>query len=227
MLHVATLLEERLKFPMWLGAMLLATLALPPATAGAQPFLDEGKLDPAWFGGPLEFREADEIDYLWVKPGFVLDGAKVRFAPWEANVFLGEKAAERDAKDKRLAADLTEDLPDDFAEAFRNALGGKVQVVDSGETVRVVGQVVDCTTGSAAAKFWVGMGAGSGATTFNLKFVDAKSGELVAAIHHRVVSGSNLSTTDSKLVDWIDEFAESIAKSGLPKLYEKGKKRKS
>ncbi|MCB1009953.1 MAG: hypothetical protein KDB94_13795, partial [Acidobacteria bacterium] len=79
-------------------------------------------------------------------------------------------------------------------------------------------------TGSAAAKFWVGMGAGSGNTTFDLKFVDAKSGEVVVAIHHRVVSGTNLSTTSSKLVDWVDEFAENVGKKGIETLYKKGKR---
>jgi hypothetical protein len=213
-------------FSMRLGAILLALVALPPVPAGAQKFLDEGKLDPAWFGGALEFREADEIDYLWVKPGFELDGARIRFEAWSEAQFLGEKAGERDAKDKRLASDLTEEMPGYFAEAFKNALGGKVTVVESGGTVRAVGQIVDCTTGSTAAKFWVGMGAGSGATTFNLKLVDTASGEILAGIHHRVVSGTNLSTTESKLVDWIDEFAESIGKSSLGGLYGKGKKQK-
>jgi len=37
-----------------------------------------------------------------------------------------------------------------------------------------------------------------------------------------VVSGSNLSTTDSKLVDWVDEFAENIGKQGIEGLYKKG-----
>lgn len=202
----------------------LALAALLPVAAGAQKFFDEGKLDPSWFGPAVEFREADEIDYLWVKPGFDLAGAKVRFADWEPAKFLGEKASERDAKDKRLANDLTGEMPGYFAEAFRNASGGKLTVVSSGETIRAKGQIVDCTTGSAAAKFWVGMGAGSGATTFNLKFIDVKSGQVVAAIHHRVVSGTNLSTTESKLVKWIDEFAESIARKSLAALYKDGKK---
>ena len=208
------------------AVLAVALTALLSSSAGAQKFFDEGKLDPSWFGDAVEFRKSDEIDYLWVKPGFALDGAKIRFVEWEPAIFLGEKAGERDAKDKRLANELTEDMHNDFAEAFRNALGGKVEVVSSKETIRAVGQIVDCTTGSAAAKFWVGMGAGSGATTFNLKLVDAKSGEMVAAIHHRVVSGSNLSTTDSKLVKWIDEFAEQIAKTPLAKLYQDGKKAK-
>ena len=205
-------------------AVALSVLSLSPASAGR--LLDEGKLDTAWYGDDREFRKADEIDYLWVKPGFSLSGKKVQFAEWNEPQFMGEKAGERDAKDKRLAGNLTSNMPEIFAEAFRNGLAGTVTVVESGGQVKVVGRIVDCTEGSAAAKFWVGMGAGSGSTTFDMKFLDAKSGELVAAIHHRVVSGSNLSTTDSKFIKWVDEFAERLAKKGLEGLYNSGKRAK-
>lgn len=204
-----------------LALALPLALAFAAAPLAAKVF-DEGRFDPAWVGGGPEFREAEEVDYLWVQPGFSFDGQKVEFAPWEEAVWLGEKSDERDAKDKRLANDLTRNMPEIFAEAFRNALGAKVGVVDSGATLRAVGRIVDCSTGSAAAKFWVGMGAGSGSTTFDLKFVDAKSGQVVVALHHRVVSGTTLSTTDSKLVQWVDEFAEEIGKKGIETLYRKG-----
>lgn len=206
------------------GVVLLSALAVAPAMAKGS--LDEGKLDPAWFGSDVEFREVEDVDYLWVKPGFSLEGTSVQFATWQEPKFLGDSADKRDAGDKRLANDLSERMPEILSEAFRNALGEKVKVVGSGAKVRATGQIVDCSTGSAAAKFWVGMGAGSGNTTFNLKFVDAKSGELLAAIHQRVVSGTNLSTTDSKLVKWVDEFADELAKTPLEKLYQKGKKAK-
>jgi len=202
-------------------AIVFCGLATPASAAGG---FDDGKLEASWFGSGLEFREADEIDYLWVKPGFEFSGQKVAFAKWEETNFLGEDAGKRDAKDKRLANDLTGEMPGIFAEAFKNALAGKATVVESGGNLRAVGRIVDCSTGSAAAKFWVGMGAGSGNTTFDLKFVDAKSGEVVVAIHHRVVSGTNLSTTSSKLVDWVDEFAEEVAKKGIGTLYQKGKR---
>lgn len=205
-------------------ALALALVPLAPASAGRM--LDEGKLDTSWYGDDREFRKADEIDYLWVQPGFSLAGKEVHFAEWMEPQLLGEKAGERDAKDKRLAANLTGDMPEIFAEAFRNGLAGTVTVVKSGGDVKVVGRIVDCTEGSAAAKFWVGMGAGSGNTTFDMKFIDVKSGELVAAIHHRVVSGSNLSTTDSKFVKWVDEFADRLAKKSLGQLYDAGKRAK-
>ena len=74
-------------------AIALAAVSLAPASAGR--ILDEGKLDTSWFGDDREFRKADEIDYLWVKPGFSLSGTKVQFAAWEAPEFMGEKAGDR------------------------------------------------------------------------------------------------------------------------------------
>ena len=118
-------------------ALALALVPLAPASAGRM--LDEGKLDTSWYGDDREFRKADEIDYLWVQPGFSLAGKKVHFAEWMEPQLLGEKAGERDAKDKRLAANLTGDMPEIFAEAFRNGLAGTVTVVKSGETSRSSG----------------------------------------------------------------------------------------
>jgi curli biogenesis system outer membrane secretion channel CsgG len=68
----------------------------------------------------------------------------------------------------------------------------------------------------------VGFGAGSGSTTVDLRVVDAATGETKLAIHHRAVSGTTWSTTDSKFVKWAEELAEEGAKKGFEKLYAKG-----
>ena len=66
------------------------------------------------------------------------------------------------------------------------------------------------------------MGAGAGSTVVDLKFTEKGSGRLVAAMHHRIVSGTNWSTTDSKFKKWIRKVGDEIADEGLGKLYEKG-----
>lgn len=198
-----------------------SSLVLAPA-ARAGGALDKGRLDPAWFPDAGEFREADEIDYLWVKPGFELDGRKLRFAPWPDPAFLGEKASERDEKDVRLAKQMTATMHELFAEAFGKAFGKRIELVESGEQIRVEGRIVDASTGATAAKVLVGFGAGSGSTTIDLRFVDAASGELLVAIHHRAVSGTSWSTTDSKFAGWVEEMTETAAKSGFEKLWKKG-----
>lgn len=202
--------------------VLMVALAL--SSAPALLALDEGRLDPSWFGPGVEFREADEIDYLWVKPGFSLDGQKLRFVPFPDAEFIGENAAERDEKDHRLAKQMTSTMHDVFASELTKSFGGRLSVVGEGETVRVEGRIVDCSTGSTAAKMLVGFGAGSGGVTFDLKFLDAATGELLMAIHHRSVSGTTWSNTDSKFQGWVEEMAENAAKVGFEKLYARGKR---
>ena len=47
--------------------------------------------------------------------------------------------------------------------------------------------------------------------TFDIKLVDAKTKELLVAIHHRTISGTNLSNIEGKLVKWADKFATFVA----------------
>jgi curli biogenesis system outer membrane secretion channel CsgG len=191
-----------------------------PAAAGGS--LDEGRLEVSYFAAEAEFHETDEIDYLWVSPGFSVEGKTLSFAPWPEPEFRGEKASERDTKDTRLARMMTSDMHEVFADAFSAAFKNRLTVADKGGNLRVEGRIVDCSTGSNAAKFIVGFGAGAGSTTIDLRFVDTASGKVVAGVHHRVVSGTSWSTTDSKFVNWVDEFAEEGAKKGFEKIYQKG-----
>jgi hypothetical protein len=184
--------------------------------------MDNGTLDPFWFGEGLEFREADEIDYLWVKEGFAVAGRTLVFKEWPEPEFLGEDAADRDEDDRRLARMMSSDMARTFAEVWGERLAGRVETsLESGDVV-VEGRVVDCSTGSTATKVLVGFGAGSGNTTIDVKLTDAESGELLAGFHHRVVSGTTWSTTDSKFVKWIGKVAEEVADESLFGLYEDG-----
>ena len=67
----------------------IAILALAAPLFAAT--LDKGKLQVSWFSDDAVFREADEIDYLWVSEGFELDGKSLQFKPWPAAEFLGPK----------------------------------------------------------------------------------------------------------------------------------------
>ncbi|MBZ0113947.1 MAG: DUF4410 domain-containing protein [Thermoanaerobaculia bacterium] len=207
-----------------LTMLLGATLLLTATTAEAKKdrpvsgTLDDGRLVVSWFSDePLAFREADEIDYLWVRDGFTIEGQSFHLLPWPDPEIPGD----RDAKDRRLAKEMNEDMADLFADIFADEWPAS-EVSTEGGDIKVEGRIVDCSTGSAAAKFWVGMGAGSGNTTIDVKFTDGATGELLAAIHHRVVSGTSWSTTDSKFLNWVAEIAEEIHKKGLDKMYAKG-----
>lgn len=204
--------------------LLVALATLLPGLAAAGKTLDGGKLESDWFSSDAVFREDDEIDYLWVSPGFSLAGKSLHFVPWPEPEFLGPKAGERDEKDRRLAKMMNGEMHELFRGAFADAFGGQLTTSLEEGAIRVDGRIVDCSTGSTAAKVIVGFGAGSGNTTIDLRFVDAASGEVLAGMHHRVVSGTTWSTTDSKFLKWVEEMAGRVADKGLEKLYEKGKK---
>ena len=200
----------------------IAILALAAPLFAAT--LDKGKLEVSWFRDDAVFREADEIDYLWVSEGFELDGKSLHFKPWPAPEFLGPKASERDEKDHRLAKMMSSTMHEAFASAFAKAYGDRIKPsFDSGD-ILVEGRIVDSSTGSTAAKVLVGFGAGAGNTTIDVRFVDAKSGKALAGFHHRVVSGTTWSTTEGKFFNWVEDTAKNFAKKGFQKLYAKGKK---
>jgi hypothetical protein len=185
--------------------------------------LDDGNLIPSWYNpAGLAFVETEEIDYLWVREGFNLSGHTLHMAPWSDPEFLGEAATDRDGDDKSLARRLTGDMPNIFRDGFEAALGSSQAIsLESGD-IKVTGRIVDCSTGNVAAKAFVGFGAGAGNVTFDLKMTDAKSGELVLAMHHRVVSGTNWSTTDSKFIKWVRKAAEELTEDGAWALYQDG-----
>jgi Domain of unknown function (DUF4410) len=211
----------RLRSPftcMWCAAVLAVAAPLLSAT------LDDGKLQVSWFSDDAVFREADDIDYLWVSEGFEPDGRSFLFKQWPAPEFLGPKASERDEKDHQLAKMMSSTMHEVFSSAFAKAYGDRVKTsLESGD-ILVEGRIVDCSTGSTAAKMWVGFGAGAGNTTIDVRFVDAKSGKSLAGFHHRVVSGTGWSTTDGKFFNWVEDTAKNFAKKGFQKLYAKGKK---
>jgi Domain of unknown function (DUF4410) len=203
--------------------VLLALLALPSLAAQSPSSFDDGKLDPTWFGEGVTFRELDEVDYFWVAGDFELAGKSVFFAPWGEPEFLGPKAADRDAKDHELAKRMNNDMADLLRQAFAETYGNRLTMALGDEAdVRVEGRIVDTSTGSTAAKVFVGFGAGSGNVTIDLRFVDSKTGVVLAGLHHRVVSGSVYSTSNSKFEGWVEDLAEDLAKKGFAKLYAKG-----
>lgn len=204
-----------------LVSVCLAAVLSAPGLAGDVKRLDEGTLDPSWFGGPLAFRETENVDYLWVREGFTVKGKTVYAAPWEDHVFLGDK---RDAKDAAMAVQLTEGMPSWIRGALSTSLEGVAKTTKEGGDLEIVGRFVDVNAGNMAAKFLVGMGAGSGYATWDLKIVDKATGEMVVAIHHRSVSGTQMSDVPGKVVKWLAAFGDAM-KADFAE-YAKGKPRK-
>ena len=175
--------------------------------------LDEGLLDPAWFGQDIEFHTSPQLDYFWVKPGFSLQGKTIQIADWPDPVFLGAKG-DVDNKDSARAFELSGSMANWIRGTLSNALSGYAQASkDDGDYV-LSGRFVDVNAGNKVAKWMVGFGAGSATATWDMKLVDKKTGELVAAIHHRSVSGTHMSDIDDKILKWLNEdFGPAIRQS--------------
>ena len=78
-------------------AFACAVLLAPRSAANEAKELDDGRLDPAWFGPAVEFRTTSIIDYVWVKPGFSIKGRILRIEKWPDPVFVGKERRGRDA----------------------------------------------------------------------------------------------------------------------------------
>jgi hypothetical protein len=198
------------------GLLALALTLAPHGALGQRTDapLDEGRLDPAWFGVGLEFRNAGEIDYLWVRPGCELDGRKLRFVPFGKVEFLGENATKRKPQTRERAEALSPILHEHLADRFRNAFEKRISIVAADEDLRVEGRVVDASSGFITVTY-VGV-SHCIPLTVDLRFVDAATGELLAAIHHRAV--------EDDWDEWLEDIVEEIADTGLAKLYGKGRR---
>lgn len=185
--------------------------AAPAAAIAAAPkatLQDDGLLDPSWFGEAVAFTKGDDVDYFWIKPGLDLTGRTLHMKPWEDPAMLRKG---RDGKDNAKATELTDSFPGMLRGALTGAFNGRAKVSRTEGDLTLIGRFVDANAGSKAAKWLIGLGAGSETATWDLKVVDPKTGELLLAVHHRAVSGTAMSTIQDKLVKWADKFATFTA----------------
>ncbi len=201
-------------------SLFLGVAMLLPVAASAQT-LDDGLLDPSWFGGPAEFRTTAEIDYLWVKPGFSLAGRTLHVQAWDDPQFLAANK-KRDAKDSAKASELTDLMPSRLFGGLSQSLDGVAKVSKREGDLILTGRIVDCNAGSKAAKWLVGLGAGSAGATWDIKIVDASSKELLVAIHHRAISATAMSEIDDKVIKWTEKFG-GVLRDGADKTYAAGR----
>lgn len=193
---------------MHIRALIVSTLfsILLLGLAPSSVRLDGGLLDAQWLGVAGTWRAAHGIDYLWVKPGFTLAGRTLRLEPWPAPVFLN---GERDSADSSLATRLTDSMPDRLERALSDA--GIPRVSRTEGDIRVTGRFVDCNAGSRVMRLMAGAQAAIANATWDIKLVDAATGETVAAVHHRGVSGVDSRNLSEKIDRWLrHDFAPAL-----------------
>ncbi len=189
--------------------MALALLALAGAAEEGKT-LDDGRLEPAWFGPGVEFRTTSEIDYVWVKPGFSIKGKKLRVEKWPDPVFTGK---DRRGRDAARAYELAENMPLRIRSVLRHTLEGTAQIVTEGGDQVLSGRLVDYVAKGT-------MGKSNPQSTWDIKITDAGSGELLVAVHHRTLM--SLSTVEERIDMWLEKFGKALkedmamAASGKP-----------
>ena len=192
-------------------ASLVALVLLASGNAASeQKNLDDGRLDPAWFGPGVEFRTTSVIDYVWVRPGFSIKGKKLRVETWPDPVFLGKERRPRDAA---RAYELVDSMPLRIRSVLRHTLQGVAEVTTEGGDQVLAGRLVDYVSKGT-------MGKSNPQATWDIKITDAASGELLIAVHHRTLM--SLSTVEERIDMWLEKFGEAlrdglaIAASGTP-----------
>lgn len=205
------------------GTALVLALLLPAAAARGQGVLDDGTLDPQWFGGAREFRRTPVVDYLWVSEGFDIEGRTLHFEPWAAPEFIGEDAGKRDNEDLVLARQISSEMPALLELQFGIDLAGRAAVSLEEGDILVSGRIVDCSRGNQMVKFLAPTVAGKGLARLEMKFTDVESGELLAGLHTRVTSGTALTNTWNKMVKWVRKFSGKVAEEGFQGIYAGGK----
>lgn len=189
----------------WCLVIAVALLIDSPAASAAENAerLDDGRLDPSWFGRDVAFRAAHDFDYVWVKPGFTAKGKKLRVEPWPDPLFEGK---ERKARDAAMAFELAEHMPSRIRTVLRHSLRGVAEVVTEGGDLILSGRLVDFVAKGT-------MRASNPQATWDMKITDAATGELLVAVHHRKLM--SISTVEERIVAWLEKFGEAL-KEGLP-----------
>ncbi len=186
-------------------------VAPPPSQATITKVEDDGLLQHAYFGAVIPFAPDLGVDDLWIKTGLNLKGKQVTYGSWETKVLR----AGRQEKDLQRAATLARLIPDTLMPRLREVFQGSSlwQLGGSGD-YRFEGRIVDANVPNTASKLvfgWLGGKENLENVTWDMKLVDAATGETVMAFHHRMVKVNTLGSLEASLRDWTMAFPERLA----------------
>ncbi len=186
---------------------LLSSVLLLGQAAG----LDEGRLDPSWFGAGAVFQPSKSLGFQWLKPGLDLRNRSIRLKTWEPTAWLLGK---RELKDERLLVRVDKVLPTELDRRLRKGLKGAIPVSSTQGDLILVGRVVD-----AAGEEADSMAMGHTALSFDLKLVDGDTGELLCAFH-TTLEGLNNDAISSQYGRWCEDLGRQLggtaASAGTP-----------
>lgn len=180
-----------------------ALFLLAPAVLVAQTAtLDEGRLDPAWFGTGAVFQPSKALGFQWLKPGLELHQRTLQLKVWEPAAWL---LGRRTSKDQVFLQRAESNLATDLERGLRRGLKGNIPLSPMAGDVLIIARVVDA----------VGIGddymaMGQLTLSFDLKLVDADTGVLLAAFHD-TLRGPNPEAIAGRYGRWCEELGRLLA----------------
>lgn len=180
-----------------------------PALLAAQPAapLDEGRLDPAWFGPAAAFQPSKTLGFQWLKPGLDLRKRSLRLKPWESTAWiLGPRAL----KDQLLVERFERAMVPALTKGLRRGLKGALPVSTTEGDAILVGRLVDAVgEGGDTISF------GTASLSFDLKLVDGDTGELLAAFH-QTLEGLGADVLSIQYAAWCEHLGQALAAAAAP-----------
>jgi hypothetical protein len=151
-------------------------LMLASSFLAGQPLgLDEGRLDPAWFGPGVVFQPSKALGFQWLKPGLDLRHRSLRLRAWEPAAWV---LGPRTGRDQAFLGRVAPGLPEELERGLKRGLKGALPVSATAGDVVLVGRVADAL--GADDDY---MSIRPMTLSFDLKLIDGDTGEVLAAFH--------------------------------------------
>ena len=186
-----------------------ATLFLlaPTLLVAQAPGLDEGRLDPAWFGAEAVFQPSKTLGFQWLKPGLDLRHRTLQLRALEpAAWLLGPRARKDQAFLQRIEATLVPDLERGLRRGLKESLPLSATNGDLLLSARVVDAVGESDD-------YMGMARVS--LSFDVKVVDRDSGALLAAFHD-TLQGAGPGAVTGQYGRWCEGLGRLLATFAVP-----------
>lgn len=180
---------------------------LPACLAAQSMTFDEGRLDPAWFGPSAILQPSKVLGFQWLKPGLALQGRTLQLTSWEPPAWL---VGRRSAKDRTFLGSIEADLPSRLEKGIRRGLKEALLIGAKAGDLRLVARVVDA---EGVGDDYMAMGSFS--LSFDMKLLDAATGELLGAFHERL-KGPSPERVIQLFEAWCANLGRHLATAAVP-----------
>ncbi|MCE1204007.1 MAG: hypothetical protein LWW79_05300 [Holophagaceae bacterium] len=164
--------------------------------------LDDGRLDPSWFGPGVAFQPSKALGFQWLKPNLDLRNRSLRLRAWESVAWV---QGPRAGKDQAFLSRVAPGLPADLERGLKKGLKGALPVSTNSGDLVLVARVADAL--GADDDY---MAVRPMTLSFDLKLVDGDSGEVLAAFHD-TITGPNTDAISYHFGRWCEAMGRVLA----------------